>query len=54
MTPLPAKVTAIGKYGQQFRAVVQISWLRDDIGLWRTETAQRFLERGSARSGLLS
>ena len=24
MTPLPAKVTAIGKQGQQYRAVVQI------------------------------
>ena len=33
---------------------VQLSWLRHDSRIWRTKTAHRFLERKSARSGLLS
>ena len=33
---------------------VQISWLCHDSRIWRTKTAHGFLERKSARSGLLS
>jgi hypothetical protein len=58
MTPLPAKVTAIGKQGQQISGScpnqVQISWLCHDSRIRKTKTAHRFLERKSARSGLLS
>src|ERR1700731_5216286 len=50
MTPLPAKVTAIGKQGQQYRAVVQIrSKYRGSVTILvfgeLTKTAHRFLEK---------